>query len=85
VIALQLRRATGAIYLDTQLFVGFMFVGATAFGLMLRAWKIMHDEDEARRKRLREGDGPHADIMDERSVFTRVLKGAKVMFDWKNI
>lgn len=39
-IALELRQATGNIYLHAQIFTGFMFIGAACCMWFLRAWKI---------------------------------------------
>ena len=53
-IALALRRSTGDIYLDAQIFTGFMFIGASICTLFLRSWKIGKAQEEARAKRQRE-------------------------------
>lgn len=45
-VALSLRRSTGDIYLDAQIFAGFMFVGASFCTLFLRSWKIGQVEKE---------------------------------------
>ena len=39
-IGLQLRRSSGDIYLDAQLFAGFMYIGAAICMWFLRAWKV---------------------------------------------
>lgn len=46
-IGLALRRSTGNIYLDTQIFVGLMFIGASICTLFLRSWKIGRAREEA--------------------------------------
>ncbi|KUJ06752.1 MFS general substrate transporter [Mollisia scopiformis] len=46
-IALGLRRPTGNIYLDAQIFVGFMFIAASICTLFLRSWKINKMKHEA--------------------------------------
>ena len=46
-IALSLCRATGDIYLDTQIFTECMFIGASVCRLFLRSRKIGQDEEEA--------------------------------------
>ncbi|KAK7626340.1 major facilitator superfamily domain-containing protein [Phyllosticta citricarpa] len=43
-IALQITASSGS-YLGTQLFAGFMFIGAATLMWILRAWKIGHLED----------------------------------------
>ncbi len=46
-IALGLRRSTGDIYLDAQIFTGFMFIAASICTLFLRSWKIGKVKEEA--------------------------------------
>ena len=46
-VGLALRRSTGDIYLDVQIFTGFMFIGASICNLFLRGWKINQAEKEA--------------------------------------
>ena len=53
-IGLAMRRSTGDIYLDVQIFTGFMFIGASICNLFLRGWKIRKTEEEAANKRLHE-------------------------------
>ena len=53
-IGLAMRRSTGDIYLDVQIFTGFMFIGASICNLFLRGWKIRKTEEEAANKRRRE-------------------------------
>ena len=53
-IGLAMRRSTGDIYLDVQIFTGFMFIGASICNLFLRGWKIRKTEEEAANKRKRE-------------------------------
>ena len=53
-IALKMHYETGQIYLDTQLFTGFMFVGATICALLLRSWKTLKVENDALEKQRRE-------------------------------
>lgn len=53
-IALGLRRDTGDIYLDAQIFTGFMFIGASICTLFLRSWKIGRAKEEAIAKWERE-------------------------------
>lgn len=53
-IALALRRSTGDIYLDAQIFTGFMFIGASLCTLFLRSWKIGQIEKEIVAKRERD-------------------------------
>ena len=50
-IGLAMRRSTGDIYLDVQIFTGFMFIGASICNLLLRGWKIGKMEEEAASKR----------------------------------
>ncbi|KAI4212943.1 MAG: hypothetical protein LQ351_004469 [Letrouitia transgressa] len=56
-IGLALRRSTGDIYLDVQIFTGFMYVGAFICNLFLRWWKISKTEQEADTKRKSEVRG----------------------------
>ena len=49
-----MRRSTGDIYLDVQIFTGFMFIGASICNLFLRGWKIRKTEEDAANKRKRE-------------------------------
>ena len=49
-----MRRSTGDIYLDVQIFTGFMFLGASICNLFLRGWQIRKMEEEAVDKRRRE-------------------------------
>ena len=58
-IALALRRSTGDIYLDAQIFTGFMFIGASICTLFLRSWQIgkVNEEAIAKRERERERGG----------------------------
>ncbi|KAL8824546.1 MAG: hypothetical protein Q9191_004980 [Dirinaria sp. TL-2023a] len=53
-IGLALRSPTGDIYLDVQIFVGFMYIGASICNLFLRGWKISKTEQEAVAKSERE-------------------------------
>lgn len=53
-IGLALRSPTGDIYLDVQIFVGFMYIGASICNLFLRGWKINKTEQEAVAKSERE-------------------------------
>jgi MFS family permease len=53
-IAVGLRRSTGDIYLDAQIFTGFMFIGASICTLFLRSWKIGKAKEEAIAKQERE-------------------------------
>lgn len=53
-IGLAMRRSTGDIYLDVQIFTGFMFIGASICNLFLRGWKIRKTEKEAASKRRQE-------------------------------
>ena len=53
-IALGLRRSTGDIYLDAQIFTGCMFIGASVCTFFLRSWKIGQNEKEANAKREHE-------------------------------
>lgn len=39
-VALKLRRKSGNIYLDAQIYTGFMYMGAALCMWLLRAWKI---------------------------------------------
>ena len=50
-IGLAMRRSTGDIYLDVQIFTGFMFLGASICNLFLRRWKIRKSEEDAADKR----------------------------------
>ena len=52
-VGLALRRSTGDVYLDVQIFTGFMFIGASICNLFLRGWKINQTEKEAVAKRER--------------------------------
>lgn len=45
-IALALRRSRGNIYLDAQLFTGFVFIGAAVFAWWLRMWKVKQNKME---------------------------------------
>ena len=45
-IGLALKRSTGNTYLDTQIFVGLMFIGASICTLFLRSWKIARAREE---------------------------------------
>ncbi|KAM0805677.1 MFS transporter-like protein [Usnea florida] len=53
-IGLAMRRSTGDIYLDVQIFTGFMFIGASICNLFLRGWKIRKTEEEAAGQRRQE-------------------------------
>ena len=53
-IGLEMRRSTGDIYLDVQIFTGFMFIGASICNLLLRGWMIRKTEEEAANKCRRE-------------------------------
>ena len=53
-IGLAMRRSTGDIFLDVQIFAGFMFIGASICNLFLRGWKIRNTEEEAANKRRHE-------------------------------
>lgn len=53
-IGLAMRRSTGDIYLDVQIFTGFMFIGASICNLFLRGWRIRKTEEETANKRRRE-------------------------------
>ena len=53
-IALGLRRSTGDIYLDAQIFTGFMFIAASICTLFLRSWKIGKTKEEAIAKQERQ-------------------------------
>lgn len=58
-IALKLRRQTGDIYLDAQLFTGIMFIAAAVCAWFLRSWKVMQDEQDLVAKRRREDPISH--------------------------
>ncbi|KAI9782849.1 MAG: hypothetical protein M1835_003926 [Candelina submexicana] len=49
-IALELRRATGNIYLHAQVFTGLMYIGAALCMWFLRAWKIGEQQKAAMKK-----------------------------------
>ncbi|KAH8598983.1 major facilitator superfamily domain-containing protein [Bisporella sp. PMI_857] len=53
-IGLKLRRTSGNIYLDAQLFTGFVYLGAAVCMWFLRAWKIAELESQALSKEQRE-------------------------------
>ena len=53
-IGLAMRRSTGDIYRDVQIFTGLMFIGASICNLFLRGWTIRKTEEEAANKRRRE-------------------------------
>ena len=53
-IGLAMRRSTGDIYFNVQIFTGFMFIGASICNLFLKGWKIRKTEEEAASKRRRE-------------------------------
>ena len=47
-----MRRATGDIYFDVQIFTGIMFIGASICNLFLRGWMIRKtDKDTANKRR----------------------------------
>jgi hypothetical protein len=55
VIALELRKTVGNVYIDTQLFAAATFLGAAIFMLGARTWKVakiqtgvLHDVDQDR-------------------------------------
>jgi len=53
-IGLQLRRDSGNIYLDAQLFAGFMYLGGAVCMWFLRAWKISELEKHASSREQRD-------------------------------
>lgn len=88
-IALKIRRQTGDIFLDTQLFTGFMFVGATICALILRSWKIVKVENDALQKRRREAPGTRRDTDNGQNVKSRskipLLAVGKAFVAWKQV
>ena len=53
-IGLAMRRSSGDIYLDVQIFTGVMFIGASICNMFLRGWKIRKTEEDAANKRRSE-------------------------------
>lgn len=58
-IGLALRRSTGDIYLDVQIFVGIMYIGASICNLFLRGWKIRQSREIRVAKTRRERENGH--------------------------
>ncbi|KAI1254804.1 hypothetical protein MGN70_002864 [Eutypa lata] len=54
VIGLSLKKSGPRAYLDVQVFTGFMYMGAFAFGWALRAWKVQELEEAHLNKSQRE-------------------------------
>lgn len=77
-IALKLRRETGNIYLDAQIFVGFMFVGAA-----LCTWKIDQVEQEAAKRRQRDEGGLPPRVIE--STLGRMRLAMNRLVVWKRV
>ena len=84
-IGLAMRRSTGDIYLDVQIFTGFMFIGASICNLFLRGWKIRKTEEEAASQRRREhelkgrGERQSRLAFKEPDVLSRLGRGRLVL------
>lgn len=48
-IALELKKRTGKIYINTQIFTAMMYIAATLCMWLLRGWKIGESEEDAKR------------------------------------
>ncbi len=87
-IALKLRRESGAIYLDTQLFTGCMFVCATICLLTLRSWRVVKTEHDVFEKRRAEAQGvceQQHDRQDSPGQRPWVLEMIKSLVMWKRV
>jgi hypothetical protein len=90
VIALKLRRSTGDIFLDTQLFTGLMFVGATICALILRSWKIVKTETDMREKRRKDARRVQENDLEDSQYIAFGIKSAgiqmaKSLVAWKKV
>ncbi len=90
-IALQLRQATGNIYLHAQIYTGCMYFGAALCMWLLRAWKIGELEALAAQeeKALHSGsalDAQSTDLQSEASTGTsRKSRFIVRLFAWKKV
>ncbi|KAG9248375.1 MFS transporter-like protein [Calycina marina] len=93
-IGLQLRRSSGNIYLDAQLFAGFMYLGGATCVLFLRAWKIAEIERQAavsreqREQEIRDNDAVKNDVPSVRRQMSRtasVKTATKGLWSWQRV
>jgi hypothetical protein len=90
VIALKLRRSTGDIFLDTQLFTGLMFVGATICALILRSWKIVKMEMDMKEKRRKDARRVQENDLEDSQYIAFGIKSARIqmaksLVAWKKV
>lgn len=92
-IGLQLRQASGNIYLHAQIFCGFMYIGAAVCMWFLRAWKIRELEskvvDEALREREIQDDDAvpkeRPEVKRQISRTASVKTAAKGLWSWQRV
>ena len=92
-IGLQLRRDSGNIYLDAQLFAGFMYLGGAICMWFLRAWKIAelekgaksreHGDQEVRDDDTMEKDRPN--VKRQMSRTASVKTATKGLWSWQRV
>lgn len=97
-IGLELRAASGDIYLHAQIFTGFMYIGAALCMWFLRAWKIDELKRQAMTKERREQEIRNNDtvpsararpdlsrhVSKTASVKSKV-KAAKGLWSWQRV
>ena len=92
-IGLQLRRDSGNIYLDAQLFAGFMYLGGAVCLWFLRAWKIAELERQASSREQREQQIRDDDQVDKQRPSLRrqmsrtasVKTATKGLWSWQRV
>jgi hypothetical protein len=80
---LKLRRASGDIYIDTQIFAGFMFLGAALCTWLLRSWKIDQLEREAAKRQQKEDGRPVTRSVG--NLLGRLSLGLKGLIVWRRV
>ena len=81
-IALKLRRATGDIYVDAQVFVGFMFIGAALCTWLLRSWKVEQVDRDSAKRAQREDHRPTTSEVESVASWRIALKTLVV---WRRV
>ena len=91
-IGLQLRRDSGNIYLDAQLFAGFMYVGGAICMWFVRAWKIAELEKQAcsreeRDQQVQDDDeiGKRPNVKRKRSRTASVRTATRGLWSWQRV
>ncbi|TVY81578.1 putative transporter MCH2 [Lachnellula suecica] len=87
-IALELRTASGDIYLHAQIFTGMMYIGAAVCAWFLRAWKVRELEGLKVREAdvaVSNDDAARGDGLRRHASRASTLKVAKGLWSWQRV